>query len=115
MSDTPSELTALALNSGSSSLKFGLYRVGASRTDALLTGFAESIGEPSGKFQVQDSQRNTLAHDTTPIRSQRDAVIRIGRAQRCAGDQQGTRSGYEGQRIDSFHSVFFLCFIFGFL
>ena len=36
MSNTPSELTALALNSGSSSLKFGLYRVSASRTDAAI-------------------------------------------------------------------------------
>jgi acetate kinase len=78
MSNTASELTALALNSGSSSLKFGLYRVGAARTDALFTGVAESIGEPSGMFQARDSHGNILAHDISPIRSQRDAVIRIG-------------------------------------
>jgi acetate kinase len=79
MSNTPLEFIALALNSGSSSLKFGLYRVSASQTDALFTGGAESIGEPSGQFLVQDSQRNTLAHDTSPIPSQRDAVVRIGK------------------------------------
>ena len=79
MSDTPSELTALALNSGSSSLKFGLYRVGASRTDTLFTGVAESIGEPNSRFRMRDSQGNTLTHDTAPIRSQREAVIRIGK------------------------------------
>ena len=55
-----SELNVLALNSGSSSLKFGLYRVGASRTEMLLSGEAESIGEPSGKFQARDSQGNAL-------------------------------------------------------
>jgi acetate kinase len=79
MSSTPSEFVALALNSGSSSLKFGLYRVSASRTDMLFTGVAESIGEPSSQFQVRDSQGNMLTHDTAPILSQQDAVIRIGK------------------------------------
>ena len=78
MSNTPSTFIALALNSGSSSLKFGLYSVSASRTNALLTGVAELIGEPSGKFQVRDSQGDVLTHDTSPIPSQRDAMIRIG-------------------------------------
>ena len=78
MSNALSELTVLALNSGSSSLKFGLYRVGASGADTLFTGVAELIGEPSGQFQVRDSQGNMLGHDTAPILSQRDAVIRIG-------------------------------------
>ena len=79
MSSTPSEFIALALNSGSSSLKFGLYRVSASRTDTLFTGVAESIGEPSSQFQVRDSQGNALVHDRATILSQRDAVIRIGK------------------------------------
>ena len=79
MSSTPSEFIALALNSGSSSLKFGLYRVSASRTDTLFTGVAESIGEPSSQFQVRDSQGNVLVHDRATILSQRDAVIRIGK------------------------------------
>jgi acetate kinase len=35
----------LALNSGSSSLKFGLYRIEASISKILLSGEAESIGE----------------------------------------------------------------------
>ncbi len=79
MSSTPSEFIALALNSGSSSLKFGLYRVSASRTVTLFTGVAESIGEPSSQFQVRDSQGNALVHDRAPILSQRDAVIRLGK------------------------------------
>jgi acetate kinase len=75
---TQPECTVLALNSGSSSLKFGLYRVGVSRTETLLSGAAESIGEASGKFHVRDSQGRTLNQDTASIPSQRDAIIRIG-------------------------------------
>jgi acetate kinase len=75
----PSELPVLALNSGSSSLKFGLYRVSGSRTEVLLSGAAESIGEASGKFLVRDSQGRTLTCDTASISSQRDAIIRIGK------------------------------------
>src|ERR1017187_9061354 len=37
-------LDVLALNSGSSSLKFGLYRVESSRTETMLSGEAEAIG-----------------------------------------------------------------------
>jgi acetate kinase len=49
-------IPVLALNSGSSSLKFGLYRVGASTCEALLAGEVEATGD-----------------------AQRDAVVRVGR------------------------------------
>jgi acetate kinase len=78
VTNTQSEFTTLALNSGSSSLKFGLYRVSASRTEALFSGVAESIGEASGNFHVRDSQGSTLTYDTASIPSQQDAIIRIG-------------------------------------
>jgi acetate kinase len=76
---TNTQLTILALNSGSSSLKFGLYHVNASRTETLLSGTAESIGEASGKFYVRNSQGDTLTDDTAPIPNQRDAIILIGK------------------------------------
>src|SRR5665213_1693941 len=41
MTDVEPGLPVLALNSGSSSLKFGLYRVGSARVELLLTGEAE--------------------------------------------------------------------------
>jgi acetate kinase len=69
----------LALNSGSSSLKFGLYRVGSSRTEMLLSGEAESIGDEKGKFHAQDSHENALLSETVAIPSQREVIIRIGR------------------------------------
>ena len=69
----------LALNSGSSSLKFALYRVGPSRTEMLLSGEAESIGDKKGKFRAQDSHENALLSETVAIPSQQEAIIRIGR------------------------------------
>ena len=38
----------LVLNSGSSSLKFGIYRRGAGDEEAVLTGSAEGIGRGIG-------------------------------------------------------------------
>jgi acetate kinase len=73
------ELTILALNCGSSSLKFGLYRVGASQTEILLTGEAESIGDKDSKFHARDSRNQALPSDAAPIVSQGDAIIRIGK------------------------------------
>lgn len=51
----PNASPVLALNSGSSSLKFGLYRTGAASTEALLSGEFEVVGD-----------------------AQRDAVARVG-------------------------------------
>jgi len=48
-----SQSVVLALNSGSSSLKFGLYRLTGSRTEELLSGAAEAIGEANGKFHAR--------------------------------------------------------------
>jgi acetate kinase len=69
----------LALNSGSSSLKFALYRVGPSRIEMLLSGEAESIGDKKGKFHAQDSHENALLSETVAIPSQQEAIIRIGK------------------------------------
>ena len=41
--DLLAPLPVLALNSGSSSLKYGLYAVGASTTEALVCGEAETV------------------------------------------------------------------------
>jgi acetate kinase len=79
VTNTQSQLITLSLNSGSSSLKFGLYRVNSSRTETLISGTAESIGEATSKFHVRDSQGRTLTYDTTSIPSQREAIILIGK------------------------------------
>src|ERR1700684_2109027 len=74
-----SGLHVLALNSGSSSLKFGLFQVGSSRTEMLLCGEAQSIGDKKGKFHAQDWRGNASFCETAFIPSQREAIIRIGR------------------------------------
>jgi acetate kinase len=71
--------TILALNSGSSSLKFGLYRVGSSKVEILVSGEAEAIGEANAKFHAIDASSASLLSETAPIASQEDAVARIGR------------------------------------
>jgi acetate kinase len=75
----PRELNVLALNSGSSSLKFGLYRVAASRTEMLVSGEAGAIGAATSKFDAQDARQKAVLSETTAIATQNDALIRIGR------------------------------------
>ena len=79
MTDAEPALPILALNSGSSSLKFGLYRVGSARTEVLLSGEAESIGDKEGKFVARDSRNKVLLSETASIPGQREAIVRIGR------------------------------------
>jgi acetate kinase len=71
--------TILALNSGSSSLKFGLYEVGLSATEMLLSGEAEAIGGKDGGFHAQDSNGNSVLSEAASLPNAREAIIRIGR------------------------------------
>jgi acetate kinase len=71
--------TILALNSGSSSLKFGLYEVGLSATEMLLSGEAEAIGGKDGGFHALDSNGNSVLSEAASLPNAREAIIRIGR------------------------------------
>ena len=73
------ELHVLALNSGSSSLKFGLYRVHSLHTQRLISGEAESIGEEAAVFHAEDPKGHSLLRKSAALPSQKDAVIRIAR------------------------------------
>lgn len=44
--------TVLALNSGSSSLKFGVYRIDGARIDTLLSGEAQGLGDAGASFSA---------------------------------------------------------------
>src|SRR5665213_2497999 len=79
MTDVEPALPILALNSGSSSLKFGLYRVGSALVEVLLTGEAESFDDKESKFIVRDSRNHVLLSETAPTPSQREAIVRIAR------------------------------------
>jgi acetate kinase len=70
-------LPVLALNSGSSSLKFGLYSVCQAGIECLLSGEAEMIGTAACVFHAEDAQGRTVAREGLPISDQRAAVGRI--------------------------------------
>ena len=70
----------LALNCGSSSLKFGLYRVTSSRTEMLLDGEAEAFGDGSGKFFfAQDAHGKLRVSERLATAGPREAIVRIER------------------------------------
>jgi acetate kinase len=72
-------LIVLALNSGSSSLKFGLYDVKPGAIIRLIGGEAEAIGEQTGSFHAEDSRGVAVRTDSSALLSQEDAVIRVAR------------------------------------
>jgi acetate kinase len=79
MAEPEPQPTILALNSGSSSLKFGLYRTGAECTEGLLFGEAEAIGDENGKFSAQDRHGKTIISKSVSLPGQREAIIRIAK------------------------------------
>jgi acetate kinase len=97
-----SVLTILALNSGSSSLKFGLYRVGTSQRDTLLSGEVQ-FGDKGGKFHAKGSDGKILIAETSAIIGERDAIVRIGRllddCKMPAPDAIGHRIVHGGPRL----------------
>ncbi len=70
----------LALNSGSSSLKFGLFRAGANDEEPVLSGSADGIGRKSGSFRIRGSNGNLLVQRNDILESQDDALAAIGEA-----------------------------------
>jgi hypothetical protein len=67
MTGAEPELTIRALNSGSSSLKFGVYRVEATRIELLLSGEAESTGDKQGKFTARVSRNKRCCPRSSPF------------------------------------------------
>lgn len=78
-------LHALAFNSGSSSLKFGLYVVHGELATCLLSGEAQQIGEGRGAFRVVDASGRVVGLDTAPLPSPQAVVARVGRWLRDTG------------------------------
>ena len=70
-------MNVLALNSGSSSLKFGLYDVRSASVEALVSGEAEAIGGAGSRFHAEDSHRGVVASEGDSIADQRGAVVRV--------------------------------------
>ena len=74
----------LVLNSGSSSLKFGVYGYGADGEEPLLTGSAEGIGRSNGSLQIWSSDakadKKPLIENKTILESQSDALSALAAA-----------------------------------
>ena len=72
-----SSLPILALNAGSSSLKFGLYLVGMHTSRILVSGEAETVAEGHVAFVANDADGKRLVTDTELLRSPFAAIDRI--------------------------------------
>jgi acetate kinase len=78
---TPKDDLILALNSGSSSLKFGVYDRGADDGDEkpLLTGSAENIGQSNGALHIRPSDGSALIARECIHESQSDALATLAK------------------------------------
>jgi len=65
------------LNSGSSSLKFGIYYRGASDEEALLTGSAEGIGHSNGRLHIRSATGEPLVQRESILESQSNALAAV--------------------------------------
>ncbi len=69
----------LVINSGSSSLKFGLFVEQGGDEHALVRGNADAIGSEHGTLEIVDEQGKTLTKETQPFDSQKEALTHITR------------------------------------
>jgi acetate kinase len=72
----------LALNSGSSSLKFGVYARGASDEEGTLTGSADGIGHGDGSLSIRSADGKLLVRRESIHESQSDALKTLAAAMR---------------------------------
>jgi len=72
----------LVLNSGSSSLKFGLYSQGEEDEEAVLTGSADDIGHSDGSLNIRSADGKDLARRESIHQSQNDALKSLAAAMR---------------------------------
>jgi acetate kinase len=70
----------LALNSGSSSLKFGLYKRGAEDEQLLLQGSAQGIGRESGTLEIRAAGAEQLLSQSHVLESQHHALTKLADA-----------------------------------
>jgi acetate kinase len=67
----------LALNSGSSSLKFGVYYRGARDEEPLLTGSADGVGRSNGTLNIRSSDGKSVVQRGNMLASQSNALAAV--------------------------------------
>lgn len=73
------ERLILALNSGSSSLKFGVYRVSFDQVQRLMSGEAQALGTQAGRFEAIDAHQQPLVERPLPMITTKHALHEIER------------------------------------
>ena len=99
--------TILTINSGSSSLKLGLYRAGdgdhASEPQLLYRGATDAIGKPGGSLSISDSAGKIIHHEDASHDSQSNAFAHAAqKLQQLSGaepDAIGYRVVHGGPRL----------------
>ncbi len=76
--DAAGAATVLTLNSGSSSLKFGLYRVADGDPVVLVSGEIETLGDRRCRVRANDGAGRRLTDATLEMADPSDAVSRLG-------------------------------------
>ncbi|RKR38946.1 acetate/propionate family kinase [Paraburkholderia sp. BL17N1] len=88
--------TILVLNSGSSSLKFGLFRHAGGDESLLLEGSAEGIGRDDGSLRIKAPDGRVLVEQERVLESQIDALQRLAQVLK---EQHHARPAAVGHRV----------------
>jgi acetate kinase len=89
-------MSILVLNSGSSSLKFAMYRPGGDEEEATVQGSAENVGKDDGRLRIRDGRGNVLYDRTHGMPTQAQALDAV--AKTLAGTGQAPPAAV-GHRI----------------
>jgi acetate kinase len=88
--------TILVLNSGSSSLKFGLFRHAGDDESLLLEGSAEGIGRDDGSLRIKAPDGQVLVQQERVLESQIDALQKL---EQVLTEQHHARPSAVGHRV----------------
>jgi acetate kinase len=88
--------TILVLNSGSSSLKFGLFRHAGDDESLLLEGSAEGIGRDDGSLRIKAPDGQVLVQQERVLESQIDALQKLAQV---LTEQHHARPSAVGHRV----------------
>jgi acetate kinase len=88
--------TILVLNSGSSSLKFGLFRHAGDDEFLLLEGSAEGIGRDDGSLRIKAPDGQVLVQQERVLESQIDALQKLAQV---LTEQHHARPSAVGHRV----------------
>ncbi|WNC94307.1 acetate/propionate family kinase [Paraburkholderia sp. FT54] len=94
--DRAEDRTILVLNSGSSSLKFGLFRHAGDDESLLLEGSAEGIARDDGSLRIKAPDGRVLVQQERVLESQTDALQKLAQV---LTQQHHARPSAVGHRV----------------